>query len=174
MGDTVGVEPIVVYLDFQAIQPLSTEDLVRVGGLLRPEDEEACVWSGDAPNLLKTCVDVEGADLSLAARAAIHELDSVLLRAGVMGEVRRVVACSEDAQLVVEGADLQVLDRRCGQTYCDWCMGLLTPESIAASEQLGLDSEFAWACGTCLAKSDYRQPPDGWEPPESEWRYRDS
>lgn len=168
------MKPIVVYLDFQAIQPLSTQDIARVGGLLRPEDEEACIWSGDAPNALKACMDVESEDLSQAARTALRELDSVLLQAGLVGETRKVVSCSEEAQLVVEGAKLQGLDRRCGQTYCDWCTGPLTSESIAASERLGLENEFAWACSTCLANGDYRQPPDGWEPSESEWPYRDS
>jgi hypothetical protein len=175
--DTCGVEPIVVYLDFRALQPISTEDLAHVGVLLRPEDDEACVWDGDAPTVLKACIGVEGEDLSVAARAALRELHAVLLQAGLAGETRKVVSCSEEAQLVVEGrrgAELQGLVRRCGQTYCDWCMGPLTSQSIIDSERLGLHHEFAWACTACLAKDNYHRAPDGWEPPEYEWPYRDS
>lgn len=87
--DTCGVEPIVVYLDFQAIQPISTEDLAHVGFLLRPEDDEVCVWDGDVPTVLKACIGVEGEDLSVAARAARREVDAVLLQAGLQARSAR-------------------------------------------------------------------------------------
>jgi hypothetical protein len=174
MGDTRGVEPFVVYLDFQTIQPLSTLDLERIAAALRPDDEESCVWMGRAPNDLKVCIDVAAGDFSLAAGRAVREVDTAMLGLGLAGQVHQVVACSEEAQLVVKGADLQILDRRSGQTYCDWCMGPLTPSSIAESERLGLDDEFSWACDTCLAKGAHRRPPDGWEPPETEWPFREA
>jgi hypothetical protein len=167
------VEPFVVYLDFQAIHPLTPDDLDRIAAALRPHDEELCVWSGEAPNELKACMNVAQEDFSLAAGGAVGEVGDALLRVGVAGEVRRVAVCSDEAQLVVEGPDLQVLERRGGQTYCDWCIRPLTPSSIAESERLGLDDEFAWACDSCLAEGAYHQPPDGFEPPESGWPYRE-
>lgn len=168
------MEPFVVYLDFQAIQPLSQEDLVRVSAALRPDDQESCVWTGEAANDVKVCIDVAAADFQLAAVSAVRELGTAVLALGLAGEVRKVVACTDEGQFIVKGADLQILDRRGGQTDCDWCMGPLTPSSIAESERFGLDDEFAWACDSCLAKGAHRRPPDGWEPPESEWPFREA
>jgi hypothetical protein len=48
LADTCGVEPFVVYLDFQAIKPLTAEDLGRISAALRPDDEESCVWTDNA------------------------------------------------------------------------------------------------------------------------------
>ncbi|MFI9485238.1 hypothetical protein ACIG47_02500 [Promicromonospora sp. NPDC052451] len=55
------------------------------------------------------------------------------------------------------------------QDYCDWCMGPLSAESRARSRWLGLSTEHAWACSTCLRTGDYRVPPDGWDGPVGEW-----
>ena len=115
-GTLAGVEPFVVYLDFQAIQAPSQEDLARMSAALRPDDEESCVWTGEAASVLKVCIDVTAADFSPAAVSAVRELDIVMLALGLPGEVKKVVACNDDGQLVVQGADLQAIDRRAGQT----------------------------------------------------------
>ena len=59
------------------------------------------------------------------------------------------------------------------QDYCDWCGGPLSGESADRSRWLGLTSEDAWACATCLDKGLYRVPPDGWDGPLEEWLARD-
>ena len=168
-----GVETFVVYLDFQALQPLSHEDLARVASTLRPDDQESCVWTGQSVNDLRVCIDIAAADFSLAAVSAIRELGEAVLALGLAGEVSEVVACSDEGQFVVKGADIRGLDRRGGQTYCDWCMGSLSASSIAESERLALDNEFTWACDSCLAEGAHCRPPDGWEPDLSEWPFRE-
>ncbi|HWK93222.1 MAG TPA: hypothetical protein VNR17_13275 [Luteimicrobium sp.] len=60
-----------------------------------------------------------------------------------------------------------------GQGYCDWCLGPLSGESVKRSQWLGLTSENAWACATCIEKGRYRFPPDGWDGPGDEWLARD-
>jgi len=168
------VERYIVYLDFRSIQALSQDDFARLSAVLRPDDEESCVWLGEAATDLKVCIDVDAPDSSLAAATAVRDIDTAVLGLGLAGEVRKVVACTDEGQFMAQGAALQALDRRAGQSYCDWCMGPLTLSSIAESERLGLHDEFAWACGSCLEKGAHRRPPDGWEPPESEWPFRDA
>ena len=55
------------------------------------------------------------------------------------------------------------------QSYCDWCLGELSPGSIRESEHLGLHAEFAWSCGTCLQNGKYRTPPKEWDRPQKAW-----
>lgn len=58
---------------------------------------------------------------------------------------------------------------RGGQSYCDWCLGELSPASIRASEELGLHVEFARACSACLGSKAYLRPPAEWDRARTEW-----
>jgi hypothetical protein len=78
-----------------------------------------------------------------------------------IGMSARIAACQ----------DVVVVDRRNGQSYCDWCYGQLTTDSIHESEKLGLDAEYSWCCEACLASRAYQLPPEGWEGTRSEWPY---
>jgi hypothetical protein len=127
------------------------------------------VWADAPVGLVHACLDVFESDLWLTAEAAAAELVCALVAAGVAGELRKVTACNEHEQLTVDGEDLRRLHYRVGQTYCDWCSGLLTPASIAESERLGLGRERAWACASCLASGAHRTAPDGWDSREP-WR----
>jgi hypothetical protein len=55
------------------------------------------------------------------------------------------------------------------QSYCDWCLGELSPGSVRASEAVGLQVEFAWACGACLSAKAYLRPPAEWDRAPTEW-----
>lgn len=60
---------------------------------------------------------------------------------------------------------------RGGQSYCDWCLGELSPASVRASEELGLHAEFAWACDSCLRRRTYAKPPNGWDSDPGDWPF---
>lgn len=163
---TPTVELSVVYLDFHTLRRPPAEALDRVAAIRDSGEAGPCVWTDATVGLVHVCLDVSESDLWLASEAAARELVSAMVDAGVAGELRKVTACNEREQLTVNGADLRRLHYRVGQTYCDWCSGPLTAASIAESERLGLGSERAWACASCLASGAHRAAPDGWDPEE--------
>lgn len=73
-------------------------------------------------------------------------------------------------RLVSEPVDVT----RGDQSYCDWCLGDLSPASIRASEELGLHAEFAWACTRCLIADNHLRPPEGWDRAATEWPWHPS
>jgi hypothetical protein len=50
-----------------------------------------------------------------------------------------------------------------GQTFCDWCSRPLSATSVAASREIGLAAEAAFACDHCLENGAFWDPPDWWE-----------
>jgi hypothetical protein len=167
------VEPSVVYLDFQAMGPPSGDDLDRIAAILDSTGADPCVWAGQTPGLVRVCVDIAEPDLWLAAQAAARELTTAMVGAGVPGELRKVTACNEREQLIVDGGDLRRLHHRGGQTYCDWCSAPLTATSITESECLGLGRESTWACSSCLARDAHRTAPNGSDP-DTPWPFTTS
>jgi DNA polymerase III subunit gamma/tau len=111
---------------------------------------------------------VEAADL-LAARDV----------AGLLGLVQALVDDGHDLRrftmdLVQHLRDLLVLqvapDRPDlvepdlqGQTFCDWCYRPLSATSVAASQDIGLAAEAAFACDRCIEDGTFWNPPEGLE-----------
>lgn len=60
-------------------------------------------------------------------------------------------------------------DERDGQTYCAWCHGDLSAQSIEASGRLHLDRELSWACSQCISDGAYLLPPQDWDGTSQEW-----
>lgn len=50
-----------------------------------------------------------------------------------------------------------------GQTFCDWCYRPLSATSVAASRDIGLAAEGAFACDRCITNGAYWDAPDGLE-----------
>lgn len=50
-----------------------------------------------------------------------------------------------------------------GQTFCDWCYRPLSAKSVAASREIGLSEEGAFACDRCLDSGAYWEAPEGME-----------
>ena len=70
-----------------------------------------------------------------------------------MSEGRRIL----EPVIVSFEPDLQ------GQTFCDWCYRPLSATSVAASREIGLADEAAFACSRCIESRAFRAPPDDWE-----------
>jgi hypothetical protein len=124
------------------------------------------------------------ADVQAAASAAAGALDSA--DADLRRALERLDADFEATRFTVRAADqpaavsrlveqlrrLVTLDRK--QPYCDWCFGPITDSDRRASDEVGLDREFSWACDACLAAHRFSRPPDGWHGPDDEWPFREA
>jgi hypothetical protein len=98
---------------------------------------------------------------------SVHGIPIVVDRAS--GDLEYAYHASERAQHLSEGRrilepviaslepDLQ------GQTFCDWCYRPLSATSVAASQDIGLAAEAAFACDRCIEDGTFWNPPEGLE-----------
>lgn len=70
-----------------------------------------------------------------------------------LSEARRIL----EPVIVSLEPDLQ------GQTFCDWCYLPLSATSVAASREIGLATEAAFACDRCIENGAFWNSPEGLE-----------